>query len=223
VNHEATRAVLHAADRHGLRALVTSSSEVYGSNPNPTFREDDICMIGPTRKRRWGYSASKLLDEFHAFAFYYERGLPVTVVRLFNTIGPRQVGTYGMVVPTFLKQALAGEPITVYGTGEQRRSFTDVGDVTRCLDLLLRTEDSIGQVFNIGSTNEISILELAREIIALTGSSSPIRHLSYKEAYGENFEDVSRRYPDTSNLRETVGTSPDTPLRATLERMREHL
>ncbi len=218
-NHAATRTALHVAHRHGLRMLATSSSEVYGANPNEAFREDDACMIGPTTQRRWCYSASKLLDEFHAFAFHYAYGLPVTVVRLFNTVGPRQVGRYGMVVPTFVRQALTGEPITVYGDGEQRRSFTDVGDVARCLVDLVQTRETAGQVFNVGSTRETRILDLARLVKRLTGSASEIVFRTYEQAYGEHFEDVARRRPDTTRLAAAIGHVPATPLEEVLPRV----
>ncbi|MFH0910533.1 MAG: NAD-dependent epimerase/dehydratase family protein, partial [Planctomycetota bacterium] len=216
MNHAATKTALHVAQRHGLRILITSSSEVYGANPKPHFSEDDSCMIGPTVHRRWCYSASKLMDEFHAFAFFHAHRLPVTVVRLFNTIGPRQVGHYGMVVPTFVRQALTGAPITVFGTGRQRRSFTYVKDVVESLRRLVETDASVGEVFNVGSTEESEILALAEGVKRLTESPSEIVFQSYREAYGEDFEDVERRCPDTTRLRRAIGYSPSTPLAACL-------
>jgi UDP-glucose 4-epimerase len=222
INHAATKTVLHAANKHNCRIIITSTSEVYGANKNPSFNENDICMIGPTQHKRWCYSASKLLDEFHAFAFYYQYNLPVTIVRLFNTIGPRQVGNYGMVVPTFIKQALNGENITVYGNGNQKRCFTYVKDVAKSLFLLINNEKSIGQVFNIGSNNEISINNLAELIINKTKSNSQIINISYRKAYGENFEDVERRNPDTQLLYKTINYKPDTPLDTVIDSIIEY-
>lgn len=218
-NHAATRSVLHAAHRHGLRVLITSSSEVYGANPDDAFREDAPCIIGPPTHRRWCYSASKLLDEFHAQAFHYRHGVQVVIARLFNTIGPRQVGRYGMVVPRFVSQALAGEPITVYGDGRQRRCFTWVGDVVECLAALLTNADSAGQVFNVGSDEETSILDLAERIRALTGREVPIVHCTLEDAYGEVFEDVPHRRPDTAALQAIIGRAPRTPLEHSLQRV----
>jgi len=218
-NHAATKSVLHLARRHNLRMLITSSSEVYGANPSTAFLEDDVCSIGPTSQRRWGYSASKLLDEFHAFSYFYAYKTPVTVVRLFNTIGPRQVGAYGMVVPRFVRQALSGNPITIYGNGEQCRCFTWVGDVVECLRLLMEADNSAGQVFNIGSTEEISINNLAAMVQKLTGTKVKPVYQDYREAYGEHFSDVEHRCPDTTRLREAIGTAPSTPLEASLQRV----
>jgi UDP-glucose 4-epimerase len=222
-NLHTTEAVLKVANLYRLRTLVTSTSEVYGANPRESFREDDDSIIGTSRHRRWSYAASKLLDEFHAFAYYYSSALPVTVVRLFNTIGPRQVGQYGMVVPTFVSQALAGRPITVYGDGSQRRSFTHVGDVVRCLAELAVRPETVGQVYNVGSDQEISILELARKIKAMTGSSSEVVSQSYQQAYGENFIDMERRRPDVSKLRAAIGYAPDTKLETMLQAVIDEL
>jgi UDP-glucose 4-epimerase len=222
-NHAATKAVLHVASRHQLRVIFTSSSEVYGANPAPAFREEDACIIGPTSHRRWCYSASKLHDEFHAYAFHYAHRLPVTIVRLFNTVGPRQVGHYGMVVPRFVGRALAGEPLVVYGDGTQRRCFTFVGDVVLCLEMLTQTDGAAGQVFNIGSTEETSIRALAERVKALTGSESPVHFRSYREAYGEHFEDVPHRRPNVERLRAAIGYAPDTPLDEALQSVIDHL
>jgi UDP-glucose 4-epimerase len=215
-NLHATETVLKACNLFRLKVLITSTSEVYGATTRERFREDDDSVIGSSRHRRWCYAASKLLDEFHAFAYYYSTSLPVTVVRLFNTIGPRQVGNYGMVVPTFVGQALAGRSITVYGDGSQRRSFTYVGDVVRCLAELAVRPETAGQVYNVGSDQEISILELAEKIKAMTGSASEIVRQSYQSAYGENFIDMERRKPDVSKLRAAIGYAPDTKLAAML-------
>jgi len=211
-NLHTTETVLKVCNLLRLRLLVTSTSEVYGANPRASFREEDDSIIGSSRHRRWSYAASKLLDEFHAYAYFHSTSLPVTIVRLFNTVGPRQVGHYGMVVPTFVAQALAGEPLTVYGDGSQRRCFTAVADVVRCLWELAGREAAAGQVFNVGGTQEISIMELARKVKAMTGSASPIVTRSYAEVYGESFVDLERRVPDVARLGAAIGFVPETPL-----------
>lgn len=220
-NLGATQAVLRLASQYRLRLVMASTSEVYGSGAREWFREDDDAIIGPPVKRRWGYAASKLVDEFHAFAYHHATGLAVTVARLFNTIGPRQVGRYGMVAPTFARQALAGAPITVFGDGRQRRSFTWVGDVARALAGLARLPAAAGGVYNIGSAEEISVYGLALRIKALAGSDSPIVLVPYEEAYGHDFHDIERRRPDTSRLRAALGWAPDTPLDTALRAVLE--
>jgi UDP-glucose 4-epimerase len=215
-NLHTTETVLRAAARFGRRLLVTSTSEVYGSNPKGAFSEGDVSMIGDSRMRRWCYAAGKLLDEFHAFAYHQSSGLPVTVVRLFNTIGPRQVGRYGMVVPTFVGQALRGEPLTVHGSGEQSRCFAWVGDVVRCIVALCDCPAAVGEIFNIGSDREVSIMELARMVLSLSGSRSQIVTRSHQEVYGENFADMERRQPDLSKLRRAIGFVPQTTLEEAL-------
>jgi UDP-glucose 4-epimerase len=222
-NLHTTETVLKVANLFRLRTLVTSTSEVYGANPRESFREDDDSIIGTSRHRRWSYAASKLLDEFHAFAYYYSTSLPVTVVRLFNTIGPRQVGHYGMVVPTFVGQALAGRPITVYGDGSQRRCFTAVGDVVRCLYELVVRPETAGQVYNVGSDQEISIMELARKVKAMTASRSEIVRQSYEEVFGESFVDMERRRPNVEKLRAAIGFAPGTALDAMLQSVIDEL
>jgi len=222
-NLHTTETVLKVANLFRLRLLLTSTSEVYGANPRESFREDDDSIIGNSRHRRWAYAAGKLLDEFHAFAYYYSSSLPVTVVRLFNTIGPRQVGQYGMVVPTFVSQALAGRPITVHGDGSQRRSFTYVLDVVRCLYELAVRPEAAGQVYNIGSDQEISVMDLALKVKAMTASSSEVVRQSYQEVFGESFVDMERRRPDVSKLRAAIGYAPDTPLDAMLKAVIEDL
>jgi len=215
-NLHATETVLRASNQYRLRLLLASTSEVYGASRRERFNEDDDCLIGRSRHRRWAYAAAKLMDEFHAFAYRHANGLEVTIARLFNTVGPRQVGRYGMVVPTFARQAVRGEPLTVYGDGRQRRCFTAVADVVRCLADLAERRDAAGEVFNVGSDNEISILDLAERIRELAGSRSPVVFKTYAEAYGEDFNDMERRRPDVSKLRAFLGYVPETPLDAIL-------
>jgi len=209
--------VLRFCNRFRRRLLITSTSEVYGDSPKELFSEDDASVIGNSRHRRWAYAAAKLLDEFHAFAYFYSAALPVTIARLFNTIGPRQVGHYGMVVPTFINQALRGEPITVFGDGEQRRCFTGVRDAVRCLVALIQKPETVGQIYNVGSQEEVSIRHLAEMIKQMASSSSPIVFRSYREAYGEDFRDMQRRVPDVRKLRAAIGFAPDTPMAILLE------
>ncbi len=216
-NLHTSEVVLKAAAKYGKRFLITSTSEVYGSNSQQAFREDDDSVIGNSRHRRWCYAAGKLLDEFHTYAHYYTNKLPATIVRLFNTIGPRQVGHYGMVVPTFVSQARRGEQMTVYGDGTQKRCFGFVKDVVRCLVGLIDCDAAIGEVFNIGSDQEISIMDLAKLIKEKTASKSEIVKLSYKEVFGEDFVDMERRRPDVSKLRKTLGYAPDTSLSEILD------
>jgi UDP-glucose 4-epimerase len=207
-NVNGTSWIMAAAQKKAKPVLVTSSSEVYGKSSQVPFREDDDMVLGPSSKARWCYACSKAIDEFLALAYHRERGLPTVVVRLFNTVGPRQTGRYGMVVPSFVRQALAGDPITVYGTGEQTRCFTHVADVVEALHGLLDEPAAYGQVFNVGSESEISILSLAERIRAATGSASPVTFVSYGEAYAEGFEDMLRRVPSTAKLRGLLGWSP---------------
>ncbi len=210
-NIEGTSWVLRAAQKKGKAVLVASSSEVYGKSDTVPFAEDDDMVLGPSSKARWSYACSKAIDEFLAIAYYRERALPTVVARLFNTVGPRQTGRYGMVIPSFVRQALAGEPITVYGDGTQSRCFTHVADVVRALHLLL-DRTAAGQtahpVYNIGSSEEVQILELAKRVVAQVGSDSPVVFVPYDEAYAEGFEDMHRRVPDTGRLR-GLGWAPD--------------
>src|SRR5579862_1962919 len=185
--------VLELAAKKSKRVLIASTSEVYGKSAKIPFNEDDDLLLGPTTKARWSYACSKMIDEFLALAYYHERKLPVTVVRLFNTVGPRQTGRYGMVLPTFVQQALAGEPLTVFGTGEQSRCFTYVGDIIRGLTSCVASDETVGEVFNLGTTEEVSMNTLAERIIAATGSKSEIQHISYEDAYAPGFEDMERR------------------------------
>jgi UDP-glucose 4-epimerase len=216
-NLHSTEEVLRLCNRRRLRLLITSTSEVYGDNPKPMFVEDDSSIIGNSRHKRWSYAASKLLDEFHAFAYHYAAALPVTIVRLFNTVGPRQVGHYGMVVPTFVGQALRNDPITLHGDGSQRRCFTHVKDVVRVLQDLVTRDATVGQVFNVGSQQELTIRQLAETVKRMTGSNSPIVTKTYREAYGEDFLDMARRMPDVTKLRQALGYVPETPIEEMLK------
>jgi UDP-glucose 4-epimerase len=219
-NLNGTEVVLEAAAEHGLRTVIFSSSEVYGKGARVPFHEDDDLVLGATGVLRWSYACGKAADEFMALAYAHEKQLPVTVVRCFNTCGPRQRGDYGMVIPRFIESALKGDPISVYGPGDQTRCFSYVGDVVRGVLLLADSEATSGEVFNIGTQEEISVLDLARRIKALTGSSSPIVTIPYEEVYGRSFEDMSRRVPDLSKIHQYVGYSPrvslDQLLRLTL-------
>jgi UDP-glucose 4-epimerase len=216
-NVRGTEVVLALANKKQKRVLIASTSEVYGLSADVPFREDGNLVMGATTKGRWSYACSKAIDEFLALAYWREKKLPTTIVRLFNTVGPRQTGRYGMVIPTFVKQALAGRPITVYGDGKQTRCFGYVGDVVGALIKLMDHSDSIGQVFNIGSTEEISILQLAEKVKELTHSDSEIVFVPYNEAYEEGFEDMPRRVPDTSKINQLVGFKPEIKLDGILE------
>jgi len=207
-NVRGTEVVLDLANKKKKRVLIASTSEVYGLSADVPFREDGNLVMGATSKGRWSYACSKAIDEFLALAYWREKKLPTTIVRLFNTVGPRQTGRYGMVIPTFVKQALASRPITVYGDGKQTRCFGYVGDVVGALMKLMDHADSVGQVYNIGSTEEISIVKLAEKVKELTRSSSEISFTPYDEAYEEGFEDMPRRVPDTSKIRKLVGFEP---------------
>jgi UDP-glucose 4-epimerase len=216
-NVRGTEVVLALANKKQKRVLIASTSEVYGLSLDVPFREDGNLVMGATTKGRWSYACSKAIDEFLALAYWREKKLPTTIVRLFNTVGPRQTGRYGMVIPTFVRQALAGRPITVYGDGKQTRCFGYVGDVVGALIKLMDHADSVGQVFNIGSTEEISILQLAQKVKELTHSDSEIVFVPYDEAYEEGFEDMPRRVPDTSKINQLVGFKPEIKLDGILE------
>ncbi len=204
-----TETILKLANKKNKKLVIASTSEVYGKNDVVPFREDHDLVLGPTTKARWSYACSKAIDEFLALAYWRARRLPVVVVRLFNTVGPGQTGRYGMVLPSFVRQALGGNPITVYGDGTQSRCFSAVQEVVRCLAALAGTPAAVGQVVNVGSTQEISILALAELVKKLTGSDSPIKKIPYEEAYEEGFEDMPRRIPDVSKLRSLVGFAPE--------------
>jgi UDP-glucose 4-epimerase len=207
-NVRGTEVVLALANKKKKKVLIASTSEVYGLSSDVPFREDGNLVMGATTKGRWSYACSKAIDEFLALAYWREKKLPTIVVRLFNTVGPRQTGQYGMVIPTFVKQALAGRPITVYGDGKQSRCFGYVGDIVGALIGLMENEDAVGKVFNIGSNQEITILDLAQRVKELTQSSSEIVFVPYDEAYEEGFEDMPRRVPDISKVRDLVGFQP---------------
>jgi len=198
---------------------LTSTSEVYGKLDKSKFNEDDDLVLGPTSRARWCYAASKIVDEFLAKAYFKEKGLPVVIVRVFNTIGPRQTGQYGMVVPRFVRQALQGKPITVYGDGTQRRSFTWVGDVVKAMIALVQTPKAYGEVVNIGHTKDISIYELAVLVKQLTNSPSEIVFIPYEQAYDEGFEDMKRRLPDLTKIQNLIGYKPSLDLPEMLERI----
>ncbi len=206
-NVHCTEVVLAQAAKKRKPVLLASTSEVYGKSKSFPFREDGDLVMGPSTTGRWSYACSKAIDEFLALAYWKERKLPTVIARLFNTVGPRQTGRYGMVVPSFVRQALRGEDVTVYGDGTQSRCFAHVSDTVRALLLLLDCDEAIGRAFNIGSSAEISILELARRVVARAESSSRIRHVPYDEAYEEGFEELGRRKPDTTLLRDLTGWS----------------
>ncbi len=203
-----TEVVLKLANKKGKKVVVASTSEVYGKNEDVPFKEDHDLVMGPTIKARWAYACSKAIDEFLALAYHRARGLPVVVVRLFNTVGPGQTGRYGMVLPTFVQQALSGQAITVFGDGSQSRCFSEVGEVVAALAALAQSQAAVGQVVNVGSSQEISIMELAQLVKELAGSKSDIRLVPYEQAYAEGFEDMPRRVPDVTKLQELVGTVP---------------
>jgi UDP-glucose 4-epimerase len=204
-NVRGTEVVLAQANKKKKKVLVASTSEVYGLSAEVPFREDGNLVMGATTKGRWSYACSKAIDEFLALAYWREKKLPTVVVRLFNTVGPRQTGQYGMVIPTFVKQALSGRPLTVYGDGSQTRCFGYVGDVVGALVALMDKGEAVGEVFNIGSSEEVSIMQLAERVKQLTGSKSEIVTVPYDEAYEEGFEDMPRRVPDTSKVSALTG------------------
>ena len=218
-NVHGTEVVLRHANKKKKLVLIASTSEVYGKSVDVPFREDADLVLGATTRHRWAYACSKMLDEFHALAYYKERKLPVVVFRLFNTVGPRQTGQYGMVLPTFVRQALANEPITVFGDGTQSRSFTYVGDVVRALLALMDEPAAIGQVLNIGTVGEVTIRALAERVKTATGSSSPIVTIPYDQAYESGFEDMPRRVPDLTKIQAMVGYEP----RVGLDEIIEHV
>jgi UDP-glucose 4-epimerase len=203
-----TEVVLEAAHRFGRPTLITSSSEVYGKGARVPFSEDDDVVMGPTRHTRWCYAYSKAIDEFLGLAYHKQYGLPVVIVRLFNTVGPRQVGMYGMVLPRFVDAALTGKPLQVYGDGRQTRCFCHVSDVAQALMKLMETPAAVGTVFNLGSDEEISINDLAKQVIDAANSKSTIDHLTYEQAYGQPFDDMARRVPNLKRAKEAIGFSP---------------
>ena len=220
-NVHGTEVVLRHANKKKKLVLIASTSEVYGKSTDVPFREDADLVLGATTRHRWAYACSKMLDEFHALAYYKERKLPVVVFRLFNTVGPRQSGQYGMVLPNFVRQALANEPITVFGDGTQSRSFTYVGDVVRGLLSLMQEPKAIGQVFNIGNVEEVTIRQLAERVKAAAGSTSPIVTIPYEQAYDSGFEDMPRRVPDLAKIHGLVGYEPKVQLDEIIQRVIE--
>jgi UDP-glucose 4-epimerase len=221
-NVHGTEVVLTHANKKGKLVVIFSTSEVYGKSTAVPFREDADLVMGPTPMHRWAYACSKAIDEFLALAYHRERRLPVIVVRLFNTVGPRQTGRYGMVIPTFVQLALAGLPITVYGDGRQTRSYTYVGDVVEGLIRLAGEPRAVGQVFNIGNVEEISIFDLAKRVRAMTASPSEIVLVPYDEAYDAGFEDMPRRVPDLTKIQSLVGYRPTLALDDILRRVIDH-
>jgi UDP-glucose 4-epimerase len=221
-NIKTAELVLDLCARKSTPLLVASTSEVYGKLDQPKFSEEHDLVLGPTSKVRWCYAASKIIDEFLAKAYFKERGLPAVVVRLFNTIGPRQTGQYGMVVPRFVQQAIRGEPISVYGDGKQRRSFTWVEDVVQGMISLIQHPKAYGEVFNIGHTKEITIYDLAAMVKRMTRSQSEIILISYQQAYEPGFEDMPRRLPDITKIEQLIGYRPSVDLPAMLERIIVH-
>jgi UDP-glucose 4-epimerase len=220
-NVHGTEVVLKHANKKKKLVLIASTSEVYGKSAEVPFREDADLVLGPSEKHRWAYACSKLIDEFLALAYWKERKLPVIIVRLFNTVGPRQTGQYGMVIPNFVRQALAGQPITVFGDGTQSRSFTYVGDVVRAMVALINEPAAVGHVFNIGHGAEISINALAEKVKSLTSSPSEVVHIPYDRAYESGFEDMPRRVPDTGKLQALIGFRPTVELDEILTRVIE--
>lgn len=211
-NVHGTEVVLNAAAKKQKPVVIASTSEVYGKTERFPFREEDDLVLGPTSHSRWAYACSKALDEWLALAYYREKKVPATIVRFFNTVGPRQTGRYGMVVPNFAAQALRGEDITVYGTGEQSRCFGHVRDAVEAVVRLIQKPGLAGQVFNVGTDREVTITQLAEMIRAAAGSRSKIRYVPYSEAYTEGFEDMMRRVPDCSKLQAAIGYKPETTL-----------
>ena len=214
-----TEAVLTTANRYGCKVMLASTSEVYGKGSKVPFNEEDDCVMGPTSHSRWAYATSKAIDEFLGLAYHRQFGLPVVVMRFFNTVGPRQTGRYGMVIPRFVRQALLNEPITVYGDGEQSRCFADVEDIIEAIYKLSSNSAAVGQVFNIGSTEEVTISELAEKVIIATGSQSKVIHVPYEEAYAPGFEDMRRRVPDLTKVNHLIGYEPQYKLDDTLKRV----
>lgn len=222
INVRGTELVLELAAKKLKRVLLASTSEVYGKSTKFPFSEDDDLVMGASSNCRWGYACSKAIDEFLALAYFREKKLPVTVLRFFNTTGPRQTGRYGMVLPNFVQQALAGEPVTVYGTGEQQRCFGHVTDVIDGVIACVPQSSTHGEVFNLGNPEEISINDLAERVIRMTGSSSRIVHIPYTEAYGPGFEDMERRVPDISKAAKFFGFKPTRKLEEIIESVIAH-
>lgn len=214
-----TRIVLETANRFQKKVLLTSTSEVYGRSSERPFHEEDDLRMGPTHKTRWSYACSKALDEYYAFAFFYESQLPITIVRLFNTVGERQSSDYGMVLPTFVEQALTGKPLTIHGSGKQTRCFCHVHDVVPALVQLMNKPDTAGEVYNVGSDQEVSIDELADRVIGVTGSQSVKRYVPYTEAFRVGFDDINRRVPNIEKAQQLIGFQPTLTLDDIIQRV----
>jgi UDP-glucose 4-epimerase len=223
INLKGSQIVLNTAANVGARTLMASSSEVYGKNPNMPLKEDSDRVLGSPEIARWSYSEAKAMDELHAFELYKHKSFLVSIARFFNTVGSRQSGSYGMVLPRFVKAAISNQPITVYGDGTQSRTFCSVTDVVDALVLLMDSKESIGQAFNIGSTNEITITDLAQKVIKLTNSSSEIVYKRHSEVFGDNFEEPQRRVPDISKIKKAVGWQPKTSLDEVIIEIAEYL
>jgi len=223
INVKGTEIVLDLASRGKKKVLIASTSEVYGKNPSPVFPENADSILGSTKVARWSYACTKALDEFLGLAYYQKKGVPVIIVRFFNTVGPRQTGRYGMVIPTFISQALSNLPITVYGDGKQTRSFTYVGDVVEGIMELVNHPQAIGDVFNIGNPQGITIEDLAKKIKEMTGSKSEIVYIPYEQAYSEGFEDMRYRVPDITKIHTLTGFMPKVTLEEILEKIIEYV
>ncbi len=221
-NVRGAEVVLQAAAKKGKLTFIASTSEVYGKGVKLPFSEEDDLLFGSTTKSRWAYACSKAIDEYLALAYFRERETPVVITRFFNTVGPRQTGRYGMVLPNFVRQGLAGEDITVYGTGDQRRCFGYVGEVVECLVRLAQEPSAIGRVFNVGNNSEISINELARLVSERTGKGSKLRYVDYADAYPEGFEDMDRRIPNVERLESTIGYRPTMHVNDIVDRVIEY-
>jgi UDP-glucose 4-epimerase len=221
-NIRGTEVVLAAAAKKKKRVLITSTSEVYGKSNAVPFHEDDDLVIGAPVKGRWSYACSKAIDEFLALAYWNERKVPVTIVRLFNTVGPRQTGRYGMVLPNFTRQALLGEPVTIFGDGKQSRCFAYVGDIVEAIAKLIQTDEAAGQVFNLGNNEEVTIEELAFRVRAIAGSTSQVVFIPYGEAYGKGFEDMRRRVPSLEKVNRWIGYRPRTSLEGIIDKVVSH-
>ena len=208
-NLQGSEVVLEACDKYRKPVLVASTSEIYGKNNKVPLNEEDDRIIGHPLKSRWSYSEAKAVDESLAYFYYLEKKLPIRIVRFFNTVGPRQVGHYGMVLPRFVSAALKNEPLSVYGTGDQIRCFCHVDDAVRALLLVMDSEKAVGQVFNVGNNQQISIMDLAKKVIEITNSSSKIEKIAYENAYPEGFEDIQRRAPDISKIKQVLGWAPE--------------
>ena len=228
INTIGTESILHFCSQYHIKVLIASTSEVYGKamnikKNNEGLSEEDDSLFGATKIRRWSYATSKALDEFLSLAYFQEKNLPVVIVRLFNTVGPRQLGDYGMVIPIFVNKALLGDPIPIFGDGNQRRSFTYVGDVVDGIIKLMDTKKAEGQVINIGNSDEITINELAKLVIKKTNSKSKIEYIPYEKAYGVGFEDMSRRKPDISKIKKLIGFKPTLGIEKIIEKVVEYM